>query len=108
MGALRTLIYANAKCDQAITLSDDINTLLDWLRRDIPGIVDPNLRTREQLFDFVVAELRVREEQAPHQTRPTRRKLENQKGDLFRCAGLIDQRLLAIADDYDVDDYRVR
>lgn len=104
----RKLGYARTECDQAITLSDDINTLLDWLRRDILEFVGPPLPVREELFDFVVNELRSREEQAPHRIGPIRRKLENQKSDLLRFAGLIDQRLSAIADDYGVDECPVR
>jgi hypothetical protein len=94
--------------DRAIALTDDINILLDWLKLDILGVVGPDLKTREALLDFVVAELKVREDQAPHRIGPVRRKLENQRTDLLRFVGLIDKGVAAIAEEHGVEEYYVR
>lgn len=93
--------------EQAIALSDDVHILQRWLQHDILSVVGPDLKTREELFDFIIDELKIREEQAPHRIGPVRRKLENQKTDLLRFAGLIDQALSEIAEEYNVDVYHV-
>ena len=102
LGSVRT------GAEQAIALSDDTNTLLEWLQRDILSVAGPDLKTREDLFDFIMEELKAREEQAPHRIGPIRRKLENQKADLLRFAGVMDQALEGIAEEYGVDVYHVR
>ena len=55
---LRPAREATAK---AITLADDVATLADWLRQDILAVAGPNYESRQQLLDFVVAELASRE-----------------------------------------------
>jgi len=72
------------------------------------GLIGPHQRIREELFDFIVAELRIREQQAPHRIGPIRRKLENQKSDLLRFASLVDQGLTAIAREYEINESHVR
>lgn len=104
----REVGHARMASEQAVALSDDVSILLNWLQNDILGIVGPNLSTREELFDFIVAELKAREEQAPHRIGPVRRKLENQKADLLQFSGLIDEGVKAIADEHDIDEYYVR
>lgn len=94
--------------EQAIALADDINLLLEWMQHDILRVVGPDLKTREEMFDFVVAELKSREDQAPHRIGPVRRKLENQKKELLQFAGLIDKALAEIAEEHGIDDYYVR
>jgi hypothetical protein len=104
----RKLGYAREGCDQAIALSDDIRMLFQWLQNDVLALVGPDFRTREELFDFIVSELQSRESQAPHRIGPVRRKLENQKDDLLKSFGLIDQKLAEISESYGVDIWYVR
>ncbi len=92
----------------AIALADDLNILIKWVQYDILGVVGADLKTREELFDFVVAELKAREEQAPHRIGPIRRKLENQRDELLRFVGLIDKALAKIATEQGVEEYYVR
>jgi len=99
---------ARRQSDLAIALSDDIDVLLQWIQKDILNLIGADLFTREGLFDFIVDELKAREEQAPHRIGPVRRKLENQRKDLLRFAGLIDRRLAEIARSYEANEACMR
>jgi len=92
----------------AVDLADDIGILAKWLREDILAAIGPNLQTRLELFDFVVDELKKREQLVPHRIAPLRRKLENQRDDLLAFAALIDKRLEDLADEYHVSLHLVR
>lgn len=43
---------------EAITLADDVALLLRWLREDILALAGASHATRQELYDFVVAQLR--------------------------------------------------
>ena len=94
--------------EQCINLAEDVKILLEWMQDDILSLFGPDLKTRKECLDFVISELKFREDQAPHRIGPIRRTLENQKDDLLRFAGLIDKALTDIANEYGVDEYYVR
>ena len=94
--------------ERAINLAEDVQILLEWLQDDILSVIGPDLKTRKECFDFVISELKAREDQTPHRIGPIRRILENQKDDLLRFAGLIDKALTDIANEHGVDEYYVR
>ena len=78
-------------------LAADLRTLVQWLERDILSLAGPELATRQLLFDFVVAELQQREAQDLSRTGAYRRALQNQRDTLLAFAGLLDEKLDAIA-----------
>ncbi len=78
-------------------LARDIRTLVHWLRHDVLALAGPDLATRRELFDFIVAELAVREPEDARRIRPVRVALQHQRDDLLAFAGLLDDRLAAIA-----------
>jgi hypothetical protein len=78
-------------------LARDIRTLVHWLRHDVLAVAGPDLATRRELFDFIVAELAVREPEDARRIRPVRVALQHQRDDLLAFAGLLDDRLAAIA-----------
>ena len=82
---------------RASCLAGDVRTLVQWLRHDVLALAGPDLPTRRELFDFVVAELMAREPEDPRRIRPVRVALQNQRDDLLAFAGLLDGRLAAIA-----------
>ncbi|MBV8702190.1 MAG: hypothetical protein JO118_00630, partial [Acetobacteraceae bacterium] len=45
---------------QAHRLAGDVRTLVHWLRHDVLALAGPDLATRRELFDFLVAELAAR------------------------------------------------
>ena len=87
----------------AINLADDISTLAGWLRNDILSLAGGNVDTRRQLLDFVIESLRQREHLRPHRIQPVRVMLENQRDLLLAFAQEIDDRLIASANELNLD-----
>ncbi len=82
---------------RAVPLAQDIRTLADWMKNDVLALAGPDLATRRELFDFIVEELRDREELCPHRIRPIRQRLEHQRDHLLAFAGVLDQRFADLA-----------
>ena len=82
---------------QASLLSKDVKTLTQWLRRDVLELAGPSRAIRLELFDFVTAELLTREHLDSKRIRPVRIALQNQRNDLIAFAGVLDDKLQAIA-----------
>ena len=78
---------------QAIQLACDAKILAQWLNHDILALTGPPLKERQELFDFIVEELRIREALCPHRIRPVRTALENQRDDLLAFALVLDEKL---------------
>ena len=89
-------------------LAKDIKTLTQWLRRDVLALAGPCLATRIELFDFVTAELLAREHLDHKRIRPVRIALQNQRDDLLAFAGVIDDKLEAIAQTHNLSMCLVR
>jgi hypothetical protein len=92
------LRYAREAETQAVTLADDIAALIGWLRQDILAVPGPDYASRCVLYDWVVAELRLREPLCPHKIRPVRCLLENQRDPLLAFAQQLDHDLQALAE----------
>src|SRR4051794_2037119 len=86
----------------------DIQTLLQWLRYNVLALAGPDLATRRELFDFIVAELMVREPEDARRIRPVRVALQNQRDDLLAFAGVLDAALAAIARTHAISEALVR
>ena len=93
---------------RASGLARDVRTLVQWLRHDVLALAGPDLATRRELFNFVVAELLAREPEDPRRIRPVRVALQNQRDDLLAFAGLLDTELAAIARAHAVPEPLVR
>jgi len=93
---------------QAHGLARDIRTLTQWLRHDVLALAGPPLATRQELFDFVVEELARREPENARHIRPVRVALQNQRDDLLAFAGVLDQKLAAIAQAHAIAEPLVR
>ena len=68
----------------------------------------PLLVVRQELFDFIVAELKYREIQEHPQILKLRKSLHNQRDQLLAFAGILDQKLVEIALCFDVPLQKVR
>jgi hypothetical protein len=86
----------------AVALAQDIRVLSDWLGQDILSLAGPPLAAREELFDFVVAELTVRESLCPHRLGPVRRALAGQRDALLAFAGVLEDEFAQLAQQFDV------
>src|SRR3954468_576642 len=89
-------------------LARDIQTLVHWLRHDVLALAGPDLATRRELFDFIVAELMAREPEDARRIRPVRVALQNQRNDLLAFAGVLDAALDAIARTHAISEPLVR
>jgi len=93
---------------QANWLARDIWTLVHWLRHDVLALAGPDLATRRELFDFIVAELAAREPEDARRIRPVRVALQNQRDDLLAFAGVLDNKLADIARVHAISELLVR
>jgi transposase-like protein len=89
-------------------LARDIRTLVQWLRYDVLAVAGPDLATRRELFDFIVAELMAREPEDARRIRPVRVALQNQRDDLLAFAGVLDAELAGIARAHAISEPLVR
>ncbi|MBE9061402.1 hypothetical protein IQ256_10510 [cf. Phormidesmis sp. LEGE 11477] len=80
-----------------ICLAQDVKTLLGWFSHDVMALAGPPLAVRQELFDFIVSELRQREDERYPAIRKLRKALRNQREQLLAFAGVIDQKLADIA-----------
>lgn len=87
---------------QAVALAADVATLLKWLREDVVSLAGPDHATRRELFDFLVAELRLRQPLCPHRIGPVVRALTNQRDDLLAFASQLDRDLAVLAAEFQV------
>src|SRR3954468_20525801 len=93
---------------QADCLARDIRLLTQWLSHVILALAGPTLVIRQMLFDFVVTELQRREPDDARRIRPVRVALQNQRDDLLAFAGVLDEKLAAIAQVHDISAPLVR
>jgi hypothetical protein len=96
------LRLASVAAERAIALAADVALLLRWLREDILAVSGPDHASRCVLYDFVVAQLRLRETQCRHRIEPVRKYLENQRDDLLAFAVALDADLASLAAEYAV------
>src|SRR3954463_3635110 len=82
---------------RASCLARDVRTLVHWLRHDVLALAGPDLATRRELFDFIVAELMAREPEDPPRIRPVRVALQSQRDDLLAFADVLDAKLADVA-----------
>jgi hypothetical protein len=85
---------------QAVALATDVALLTGWLRDDVLALAGPDHATRCEMFDFIVAELRLREPLGPHRIGPVVRALANQRDDLLAFAAQLDRDLAALAAEF--------
>ena len=92
----------------AHALTGDIRTLTAWLAHDVLALAGPSLDIRNEIFDFIVAELGRRESLDPRRIRPVRIALQNQLDDLLAFAGVLDDKLATIARAHQLPEHVVR
>ena len=61
------------------------------------ALAGPPLAVRQELFDFIVSELKQREDERYPAIRKLRKALRNQRDQLLAFAGVVDQKLADIA-----------
>jgi hypothetical protein len=91
--AARYLHLARNSSAAAVALADDVALLMSWLRCDILAVSGPCHAERCALYNFVVAELKLRVSLCPHRLGPICRQLANQQDDLLAFVRILDDEL---------------
>ena len=104
----KKLTLARLAEQEAKKLANEISILLEWLRQDILALAGPDWHHRNELWDFIVAELKQREGLCLHRIRPVRTALENQKEDLLAFAAVLDDKLMDISQRFQIPLHLVR
>ena len=94
---VQKLRYAREEEQEAVALAEDVALLVRWLREDVLAVAGPAHAVRQELYDFVVSELRARQGRWEHRLRPVCVALENQRDNLLAFAVRLDQDLAAVA-----------
>jgi len=81
----------------ALSLARDVKTLIGWLNHDVLELAGPALAERQELYDFIVAELQFREAVGGKKVRVLRKALQNQRDDILGFAQVLDEKLADIA-----------
>ena len=81
----------------AISLARDVKTLIGWLNQDVLELAGPALAERQKLYNFIVAELQLREGMGGKKVRVLRKALQNQRDDILGFAQVLDDKLSDIA-----------
>ena len=99
-----TIQQVKAKRREAglIARAQDVKTLLQWFSHDVLALAGPDLAERQELFDFIETELKQRAGKQYPTIRKLRKALHNQRDQLLAFAGVLDQKLAALAADFEL------
>lgn len=87
---------------RAVRLAANVSLLATWLRADVLAVAGPDVATRHELYDFVIAELERLAPRCPHRLTPVIRTLRNQRDDLLAFAAELDLSLAELATEHHV------
>ncbi|MEM9949810.1 MAG: hypothetical protein AAF810_27570 [Cyanobacteria bacterium P01_D01_bin.36] len=93
-------VLAEHREQSLIALAQDVKTLLGWFSHDVMALAGPALAVRQELFDFIVSELKQREDEQYPAIRKLRKALRNQREQLLAFVGVVDHKLVDIARDF--------
>ena len=102
------LVHAKRREQALMSLAQDIKTLLQWLSHDVLELAGPSLTVRQELFDFIEVELQQRECPQHPTIRKLRKSLHHQRDQLLAFAGILDQKLAALAERFQLPLQAVR
>jgi len=106
---MRSKLVHAKHLEQTLTpLAKDLKTLLQWMSHDVLELAGPPLAVRQDLFDFIVTELKQRESKKHPTIRALRKALHHQRDQLLAFAGVLDQKLADIAERFETPLQKVR
>ena len=105
-----TIQQVKAKRREAglVARAHDVKILCQWFSLDVLTLAGPDLAVRQELFDFIETELQQREGKQYPTIRKLRKALHNQRDQLLAFAGVLDQKLAAIATSFELPLQAVR
>ena len=98
----KRLAQARQAESRTVRLAADVSLLVSWLREDVLSVSGPDVATRRDLFDFLIAELERLAPQCVHRLAPVIRALRHQRDDLLAFAEELDLSLTALAAEHQV------
>ena len=101
-------VKANRREAGLVARAQDIKILCQWFSHDVLALAGPDLAVRQELFDFIAAELQQREGKQYPTIRKLRKALHNQRDQLLAFAGILDQKLVEIANRFELPLQTVR
>jgi hypothetical protein len=101
-------VHANRREKGLAARAHDVKTLLQWFSHDVLALAGPSLAVRQELFDFITAELKQREGKQYPTIRKLRKALHNQRDQLLAFAGVLDQKLAKIAEHFELPFQAIR
>jgi hypothetical protein len=102
------LQWASQQESQARQLHEDLALLSRWMARDVLAAGGPAPAVRRELYDFIVAELRSREDIGGSLVAGLAKSLENQRDSLLGFAQQLQERLERIAAEHRVPPRQVQ
>ena len=90
-------VKANRRESGLVARARDVKILLQWFEHDVMSLAGPALAVRQELYDFIVTELKQRAGKSYPGIRKLRTALHNQRDQLLAFAGVLDQKLADIA-----------
>ena len=102
------LIKARQNEEKLLKIAKDIKILLYWRLIDILSLAGPNWAERMELINFIIEELKLREDDAHKGIKKLRIALSNQKEDLLAFAQILDQKIADIARKFQISLAQVR
>jgi len=91
------LWHAERAEEQAVARAADVATLARWLRQDVLAVSGPDRAARQELYDFVVAELQARQAGGPKTLQAACTALVQGRDALLAFAAALDADLAALA-----------
>jgi hypothetical protein len=93
----RKLAQARREEHQALTLAADVRVLTEWMEQDVLALAGGPLAEREELYDFLVAELQRYQADCPQRIGPLVRMLRNQRTNLLAFVEVLQEKFSEIA-----------
>ncbi|MGI8932500.1 MAG: hypothetical protein ACR2FS_00350 [Phormidesmis sp.] len=101
-------VSANRREKGLVARARDVKTLCQWFSHDVLALAGPSLSVRQELFGFIACELQQREGKQYPTIRKLSKALHNQRDQLLTFAGVLDQKLEAIAQRFELPFRAVR
>jgi hypothetical protein len=101
-------VKANRRETGLVARARDVKTLLHWFSHDVLTLAGPDLAVHQELFGFIAVELQQREGKQYPTIRKLRKALRHQRDQLLAFAGVLDQKLNAIAESFELPLQAVR
>ena len=90
-------VQAKRREQGLVARAQDVKILCQWFAHDVLALAGPALAVRQELYGFIVAELKQRAGKLYPGIRKLRKALHNQRDQLLSFATVLDQKLAAIA-----------